>query len=102
MILAAVLGLEFLGWETRVAVAVPNAVREEAFEGDFLDGGVVAATSEATSAAASKHDGVEWGGGEAWFWVPWMGTKTWRQWSSCKVVVDTSVLLGTMISHALP
>ncbi len=57
MVLAAVLGLEVLGWEAGLAVAVPDLVGEEAFEGDFLEGGVATAASTA-SVAAFEHSGV--------------------------------------------
>ena len=58
MILAAVLGLELLRREARVAVAVPDAVGEEASEGNFLNGGATAAAWATFSVTASEHDEV--------------------------------------------
>ena len=53
MVFAAVFGLEVLGGEAGVTVAVPDAVGEEAFERDFLRREVVTATS--TSITAFEH-----------------------------------------------
>ena len=56
MILAAVLGLEVLCWETRIAVALPDAVGKETLQGD-LDGASITATifTSKPFTAASEH-----------------------------------------------
>jgi len=56
VILATVFGLEVLSWKAGLAVTVPDSVGEEAFEGDFLGGGVTAAAF--TSLVVFEHDRV--------------------------------------------
>lgn len=56
MILAAILGLEVLCWETGITVALPNAVRKETFQG-HLGGPSMAATVSTSQpfTTASEH-----------------------------------------------
>ncbi len=70
VVLAAVFGLEVLGWKAGVAVAVPDAVGEEAFEGDLLG----AAASRFI--APFEHIGGGWVWGEACCQVPWVSSKS--------------------------
>lgn len=65
VVLAAVFGLELLRWEARRAVAVPDSVGEEAFEGDFLGGGGggVAAAFFTSVVGVFEHGGVSLGCG---------------------------------------
>ena len=55
MILAAVVGLEALGGETRLAVAVPDSIGEEAFQRYFLERGSALPPSTSAAAAAFEH-----------------------------------------------
>ena len=56
MVPASVLGLESLGWQSRIAAAVPYSVGEETSERNFLD---EASFTNSASATAFEHD-VEW------------------------------------------
>ena len=71
MILAAVFGLEVLRWEAGIAVAVPNAIREETFEGGFL------CTTPSSFVTPFDHVEHGWDRGEACCKVPWVSSKSW-------------------------
>lgn len=55
MVLAPVLGLEMLGWQTRLAVAMPYSVRKETFQRHFLNRSVAALPSDPPFAATFEH-----------------------------------------------
>ena len=65
VIAAAVLRLEVLCWQAGRAVALPDAVGEEAFEGDGLGNAAVAAAAEG-AVSGGEHGGV--GGWWPWLW----------------------------------
>lgn len=55
MILAAVLGLEVLGWETGIAVALPNAIGKETLQGHLGGPSIAATVSTSKPSTASEH-----------------------------------------------
>lgn len=62
MVLSAILGLEVLCWEARIAVAFPDAIGEEPLLQGHLDCSSVTALASAseTFTAASEHGRYCW------------------------------------------
>ena len=59
MIFASILGLEMLGWQTRLTVAVPYSIRKEAFQWHLLDRSVASSRSNSPFTAAFEHRATE-------------------------------------------
>lgn len=66
MILPSVLSLEVLRRQTRVAIALPDSIREESSQRDLFHNSEIASPSSAAFTTASEHDEFRRGGLETW------------------------------------
>lgn len=55
MILASVLDLKVLRWQTGLAIAMPYRIGEQTFQGDFMHASGPASSSESAFVAAFEH-----------------------------------------------
>jgi len=55
MVFAPVLSLEVLGWQTRLAIAMPYSVRKETFQRHFLNRSIAVFPSDPPFAATFEH-----------------------------------------------